>query len=105
MSLVSVRSLTKACRSRRTTGGNFTRPTTPSAKAFRKAYFDEVPEESFDSIYNVNAAGPYWMTFAFLPLLEKWKESPGGTKFAPQVIITSSMNGWTKVRLSRLQTH
>lgn len=47
-----------------------------------------------------NDIGPYWMTFAFLPLLEKWKEAgytaTGGRKFAPQVIMTSSMNGWTK---------
>ena len=45
---------------------------------------------------NVNAVGPYWLTFAFLPLLEKWKKSPGGAKFVPQIIMTSSMNGWTK---------
>ena len=37
------------------------------------------------------------MTFAFLPLLEKWKESPGAARFAPQIVMTSSMNGWTKV--------
>lgn len=40
------------------------------------------------------------LPFAFLPLLEKWKEggytAAGGRKFAPQVVMTSSMNGWTK---------
>lgn len=48
---------------------------------------------------NVNSVGPYWLTFAFLPLLEKWKEhgyGSGARKFAPQIIMTSSMNGWTK---------
>ncbi|KAF8191226.1 NAD-P-binding protein [Pholiota molesta] len=52
--------------------------------------------DDFDDVYRTNAVGPYWLTFAFLPLLEKWKSSPGGTKFVPQVIMTSSMNGWTK---------
>ena len=32
----------------------------------------------------------------FLPLLEKWKESPGATRFAPQIVNTASMNAWTK---------
>ncbi|KAF8970366.1 NAD-P-binding protein [Flammula alnicola] len=67
-----------------------------SPAAFVKALFDDVPEETFTNVYNVNAVGPYWFTFAFLPLLEKWKSSPGGKRFAPQVIMTSSMNGWTK---------
>ncbi|KAI0760570.1 NAD-P-binding protein [Fomes fomentarius] len=76
--------------------GTFNKPTVASAEAFRRAYFDEVPEESFDHNIRTNAVGPYWLTFAFLPLLEKWKSSPGGTRFAPQIVMTSSMNGWTK---------
>ena len=40
------------------------------------------------------------MTFAFLPLLERWKQSGftgiSGKTFAPQIIMTSSLNGWTK---------
>lgn len=63
-----------------------------------KTYFDPITQEDFTDSLNVNAVGPYWFTFAFLPLLEKWKNSEGGKKFVPQVIMTSSMNGWTKVR-------
>jgi NAD(P)-dependent dehydrogenase (short-subunit alcohol dehydrogenase family) len=71
-----------------------------TAKAFQEAYFNDLKQEVFDNVMHTNATGPYWMTFAFLPLLEKWKElgftSTGGRKFAPQVVMTSSMNGWTK---------
>ena len=79
----------------------FTRPTELTAKAFQEAYFNDLKPEVFDNVMRTNAFGPYWLTFAFLPLLEKWKEvgysaTTGGRKFAPQVIMTSSMNGWTK---------
>lgn len=61
------------------------------------AYFDAVSEEQFTNSLKTNAVGPYWLTFAFLPLLEKWKAFEGGSRpFAPQIIMTSSMNGWTK---------
>lgn len=80
--------------------GRFARPTETTAEAFKRAYFENLKEETFDKVMHTNAVGPYWLTFAFLPLLEKWKESGyrglGGKKFAPQVIMTSSMNGWTK---------
>jgi len=80
--------------------GKFNKPTTTSAADFVKAYFDDVPEHTFNDTINVNAVGPYWLTFAFLPLLEAWKNQNeygnGGRKFAPQIIMTSSMNGWTK---------
>ncbi|PIL23158.1 hypothetical protein GSI_14467 [Ganoderma sinense ZZ0214-1] len=71
-------------------------PTEATAEAFMKAYFDPITEEDFDQAVTTNAVGPYWLTFAFLPLLEKWKSSPGGARFAPQIVMTSSMNGWTK---------
>jgi len=72
-------------------------PSSATAVAFREAYFDTVSEGDFDNSIRTNAAGPYWLTFAFLPLLENWKEYGGATrKFVPQVIMTSSMNGWTK---------
>ncbi|KAM5543403.1 hypothetical protein V8D89_002654 [Ganoderma adspersum] len=74
----------------------FKTPTEAKAEAFVKAYFDEVTEEDFDQALTTNAVGPYWLTFAFLPLLEKWKSSSGGERFAPQIVMTSSMNGWTK---------
>lgn len=71
-----------------------------TADAFKTAYFRDIQEEEFDQVFHTNAVGPYWMTFAFLPLLEKWKEAgfagANGRKFAPQIIVTSSMNGWTK---------
>ncbi|KAI0730448.1 NAD-P-binding protein [Earliella scabrosa] len=76
--------------------GSFITPVSNTATAFRKAYFDDVPEAAFDDNMNTNAVGPYWLTFAFLPLLEKWKEGQGGARFPPQVIMTTSMNGWTK---------
>lgn len=79
--------------------GKFKKPTTTSAADFVKAYYDEVPEHTFGDNVTTNAVGPYWLTFAFLPLLEKWKEHAGGSRpFAPQIIMTSSMNGWSKVR-------
>ncbi|RPD54969.1 NAD-P-binding protein [Lentinus tigrinus ALCF2SS1-6] len=76
--------------------GSFQRPTTLTGEAFRAAYFDAISEDDFDHNLKTNAVGPYWLTFAFLPLLEKWKESPGAARFAPQIVMTSSMNGWTK---------
>ncbi|KAI0628572.1 NAD-P-binding protein [Trametes polyzona] len=76
--------------------GSFEKPPAASAEEYRKAYFDGVSEEAFDHNLKTNAVGPYWLTFAFLPLLEKWKESPGASRFAPQIVMTSSMNGWTK---------
>ncbi|KAI8972875.1 NAD(P)-binding protein [Trametes punicea] len=72
------------------------KPDVDSAEAYRKAFLDELPEREFDHNFKTNAVEPYWMTFAFLALLEKWKDSPGGTRFAPQVIMTASMNGWSK---------
>ncbi|EJF59286.1 NAD(P)-binding protein [Dichomitus squalens] len=72
------------------------RPTEATAEAYVKAFFDPVSEADFTNTHSTNAVGPYWLTFAFLPLLEKWKESPGGQRFAPQIVMTSSMNGWTK---------
>jgi NAD(P)-dependent dehydrogenase (short-subunit alcohol dehydrogenase family) len=85
---------------RRVTGGKFKRPTETTAEAFKASYFDGIGEEDFNKMYHTNAVGPYWMTFAFLPLLERWKQSGfaglGGKMFAPQVVMTSSMNGWTK---------
>ena len=76
--------------------GSFKRPTSTSASEYVSRFFDEISEEDFENVINTNAVGPYWMTFAFLPLLEKWKLE-GSKKFVPQVIMTSSMNGWTKV--------
>ena len=73
-------------------------PTVASAAKYVKTFFDGVPGESFGQAYATNAVGPYWLTFAFLPLLEKWKDFDGASRpFAPQIIMTSSINGWTKV--------
>ncbi|KZT69100.1 NAD(P)-binding protein [Daedalea quercina L-15889] len=68
-----------------------------TAEAFRSTFFDAVSEQEFDDSLRTNAVGPYWLSFAFLPLLEKWKQYEGGSRrFAPQIIMTSSMNAWTK---------
>ncbi|KAJ7268147.1 NAD(P)-binding protein [Mycena haematopus] len=79
--------------------GKYARPG-PAATAadYVAACFDAVTEADFDDTLKTNAVGPYWMTFAFLPLLERWKTSsePAARKFVPQIIMTSSMNGWTK---------
>ncbi|KAF9256012.1 NAD(P)-binding protein [Marasmius fiardii PR-910] len=78
--------------------GKFVPPTIPSASAYVSAFFDAVQQEDFNDVLNTNSVSAYWMTFAFLPLLEKWKSSTEQItkKFVPQVIMTSSMNGWTK---------
>ncbi|KAK7050004.1 hypothetical protein VNI00_005435 [Paramarasmius palmivorus] len=78
--------------------GQFKRPSTPTASAYVSAFFDSIKQEDFTRVLDTNAVGHYYMTFAFLPLLEKWKNSdePVTKKFVPQVIMTSSMNGWTK---------
>lgn len=78
--------------------GQFKPPTSPTASAYLAAYFDPVSPSDFTDSLATNAVGPYWLTFAFLPLLEAWKDQEGelGKKFVPQVIMTSSMNGWTK---------
>ncbi|KAK0222722.1 hypothetical protein EDD85DRAFT_959982 [Armillaria nabsnona] len=78
--------------------GRFKPPAAPTASAYVSSFFDDITQESFNDTLNTNAVGPYWLTFAFLPLLEKWKlsDDPATKKFVPQVIMTSSMNGWTK---------
>ncbi|KAJ7112562.1 NAD-P-binding protein [Mycena epipterygia] len=79
--------------------GRYTRPKPDATAAdYVSAYFDAVSQEDFTDVLSTNAVGPYWLTFAFLPLLESWKNSdaPAAKKFAPQVIMTSSINGWTK---------
>ncbi|PBK65472.1 NAD(P)-binding protein [Armillaria solidipes] len=78
--------------------GSFKHPEASTASAYVSSFFDDITQESFNNSLNTNAIGPYWLTFAFLPLLEKWKlsDDPATKKFVPQVIMTSSMNGWTK---------
>lgn len=76
-------------------------PTEATAAAFKAQYFDKLTQHDFDNVWSTNTVGPYWFTFAFLPLLEKWKNSgadlPAAVKFVPQIIMTTSMNAWTKV--------
>ncbi|KAI0045013.1 NAD-P-binding protein [Auriscalpium vulgare] len=76
--------------------GSFVKPKAATADAFVEAYFHPITPKQFTDTFNVNAVGPYWLTFAFLPLLEKWKESELAHKFVAQVVMTSSVNGWTK---------
>ncbi|KAF4564684.1 hypothetical protein EYR36_002622 [Pleurotus pulmonarius] len=79
-------------------GGNFKRPSEATAAAFVAEFFDPVTQDIFDDTLRVNAVGAYWMSLAFLPLLEKWKLSDAAVarKSVAQIIMTSSMNGWTK---------
>ncbi|TFK51108.1 NAD(P)-binding protein [Heliocybe sulcata] len=69
-----------------------------TAADFLAAYFDPITEDDFDNSLRTNTFGHYWMTFAFLPLLEKWKspDNPLSNKFPPQVIMTTSNTGWLK---------
>ncbi|KAJ4496002.1 NAD-P-binding protein [Lentinula edodes] len=78
--------------------GQFVPPSEASAAAYVSAFFDKIEPQDFNNVLNTNAVGAYWLTFAFLPLLERWKNSDeeGTKRFVPQVIMTSSMNGWTK---------
>ncbi|TFY80886.1 hypothetical protein EWM64_g3124 [Hericium alpestre] len=76
--------------------GTFQKPENATAEAFIKGYFDPITQDDFTNSLATNAVGPYWLSFAFLPLLEKWKSSELADKFVPQIVMTSSMNGWTK---------
>ncbi|KAH7928997.1 NAD(P)-binding protein [Leucogyrophana mollusca] len=76
----------------------------PTASSFVSAYFDSVSQDDFNNVFNTNAVGTYWLSIAFLPLLEKWKnadpvDNPAVAKFVPQIIVTSSGCAWTKVPL------
>ncbi|EGO03836.1 hypothetical protein SERLA73DRAFT_102140 [Serpula lacrymans var. lacrymans S7.3] len=72
----------------------------PTAEAYRSQYFDSIQQEDFHNVFDTNTVGPYWLTFAFLSLLERWKtsapENAVAQRFVPQIIMTSSMNAWTK---------
>ncbi|KZV98003.1 NAD(P)-binding protein, partial [Exidia glandulosa HHB12029] len=54
--------------------------------------FDTYSESDFHSVSAVNTFGLYFMSVAFLKLLDASK----GKKFPPQIVITSSMNAWSK---------
>ncbi|KAJ8462196.1 hypothetical protein ONZ45_g18024 [Pleurotus djamor] len=79
--------------------GAFEKPKEATAASFVANLFDAVEPEAFDDSLRTNTFGAYWMSIAFLPLLEKWKQSSDSVtkRFVPQIIMTSSMNGWTKV--------
>ncbi|KIJ70256.1 hypothetical protein HYDPIDRAFT_35667 [Hydnomerulius pinastri MD-312] len=78
--------------------GNFQPPSALTAAAYVASFFDTMEQADFDNTHHVNVVGPYWLSFAFLPLLEKWKksENPTTKKFPPQIVMTSSVNGWSK---------
>ncbi|KAL6305740.1 hypothetical protein BKA93DRAFT_845404 [Sparassis latifolia] len=73
------------------------RPAAPTAAEFRKAFLDGVSKEAFP---NMNAVGLYWLTFAFR-CSRSGRSTRRARAFAPQVIMTSSMNGRTKMRAPR----
>ncbi|KIJ64874.1 hypothetical protein HYDPIDRAFT_111531 [Hydnomerulius pinastri MD-312] len=73
----------------------------PNVPSYVKTYFDSVSQDDFSNVFNTNAVGTYWLSFAFLPLLGKWKTldptvNPAAAKFVPQIIVTSSGCAWTK---------
>ena len=81
-------------------------PPTPPTLAHFQAFADRylgVGQAQFGNSLDVNAVGAYWMSAAFLPLFGKWSKSweergnKAAKKFAPQIVMTSSINGWTKV--------
>ncbi|KAI0265834.1 NAD(P)-binding protein [Gloeopeniophorella convolvens] len=76
--------------------GQVTHPTEATAAAYRAAYFDGISPDDFATTTNTNVVGPYFLTFAFLPLLEKWKESPLAQRLPPQVIMITSMGAYLK---------
>ncbi|GAA5985400.1 hypothetical protein JCM5350_007753 [Sporobolomyces pararoseus] len=67
------------------------------AKGFHDRYFG-INEEDFDKSFSVNTVGPYFLSSAFIPLLfaSKAKARYNNSNIQPQIINTSSMNGWTK---------
>ena len=71
-------------------------PDAPTATAYQAAYLSALTPHDFEDTITTNAIGPYWLSFAFLPLLEAWKAGPHAERIAPQIVMTSSMNAWTK---------
>ncbi|EJD40971.1 NAD(P)-binding protein [Auricularia subglabra TFB-10046 SS5] len=59
---------------------------------------DDFSEDDFHQVSSVNTFALYFMAVAFLRLLDASKSHPQGTKFPPQVIITSSVNACTAGR-------
>ncbi|GAA5973992.1 hypothetical protein JCM11641_008200 [Rhodosporidiobolus odoratus] len=75
-------------------------PTVPQSKHSGEVYaheYGKLTDDDFHKVFSVNTIGPYFLSVAFLPLLTASKtKAPYGEKFQPQIINTSSMNGWTK---------
>ncbi|GAA6023871.1 hypothetical protein JCM11491_003300 [Sporobolomyces phaffii] len=69
------------------------------AKSFRDRYLS-ITEQDFYTSFSVNTIGPYFLSAAFIPLLfaSKAKARYNNPNIQPQIINTSSMNGWTKAR-------
>lgn len=72
------------------------RPEHADAQAYHDAYW-ALDQQSFESVSAVNTTGPYFFSIAFLPLLAAAKgKAPYGDKFTSSIVMTSSMNGWTR---------
>ncbi|KAF8888586.1 hypothetical protein BD779DRAFT_1523814 [Infundibulicybe gibba] len=67
--------------------GAFNPPSTPTASAYVASLFDGISPDDFDNVFRTNAVGPYYLTFAFLPLLESWKNS---TEPAPRSLFAQT---------------
>lgn len=66
-----------------------------SAEEMRKNLFDPTSVEEWTSQYATNVVGPYLMTLAFLPLLQKATETHDG--YSGCVINISSISGIVKI--------
>jgi len=72
-------------------------PKANDAKSYHDRYFG-ITEEDFSKSLSVNTIGPYFLSSAFIPLLfaSKVRAKYNNDNIQPQIINTSSMNGWTK---------
>ncbi|GAA6061922.1 hypothetical protein JCM10212_000547 [Sporobolomyces blumeae] len=72
-------------------------PKTKDAKSYHDMYFG-LSEDDFHKTFSVNTIGPYFLSTALIPLLfaSKVKAKYNNSNIQPQIINTSSMNGWTK---------
>ncbi|GAA5876030.1 hypothetical protein JCM8547_003536 [Rhodosporidiobolus lusitaniae] len=71
-------------------------PEEKTGEAYKKAFF-ALTDDDFRKVSALNTVGPYFLSIAFLPLLSASKsKAPYGDRVRPQIINTTSMNGFTK---------
>ncbi|KAH7096670.1 NAD(P)-binding protein [Auriculariales sp. MPI-PUGE-AT-0066] len=57
---------------------------------------DAYTEDDFHKVLSINSIAPWFMSVAFLKLLNASKAHPRGSRFPASIIITSSMNAYSK---------